>query len=472
MIIELFGLPGSGKTALAEAMKARGAMLVPVPSRMRLIFDAGLFWLLHPLLAFRLLAHITRAPHAMRYALFMNGYVGYAARYRRAQALSRAGAIVVLDQGFFQLIISLDELPLALLKIFPKPNLLVVVTVDISERERRMTSRGWAPREKSGTENRLAWQRNAETALHNMLPSLEILMWVYRYDGTRDPQEGATMLMALTAKQAHTTAHISPGRNSLKTIVIVISFLVAQVAGIFRRTPQVIVLMYHAIDRSGWKLAVSPETFERQMSYLAQKGWVVRLADVVSYVKGEKKLPAHAVAVTFDDGYRDLLKTVLPILERYNIPTTVFISSDLSIRTDPTGTPRLTEEELCTLSRSPLITIGSHAKTHTKFVGLSSEEMYREAKESADRLERISGKRPIFFAYPFGSRSTVAETAVKDAGYEAGFGITEGLIQKGDNLFGLKRVQIDSTMNSLLFRLRLTSAVDWNRRIVDPLRRA
>jgi peptidoglycan/xylan/chitin deacetylase (PgdA/CDA1 family) len=470
MIIELFGLPGSGKTALAEAMKEEGAMLVPMPSRTRLIFDAGLFWLLHPLLALKLLAHIMRAPHTMRYALFMNGYVGYAARYRRAQALSRAGAIVVLDQGFFQLIISLDGLPLALLKIFPKPDLLVVVTVGISERERRMTFRGWAPREKSGTENRLAWQRSAETALHNTLPSLETLMWVHRYDGTRNPQEGAAMLMALAAKQSRTTVRISSTRNLLKTILALVSFLVAQVARIFQSTQQVVVLMYHAVDRSGWKLAVSPEVFERQMKYIVRKGWAVSLTDVVSYAKVDKKLSAHAAAITFDDGYRDLLTTVLPILERYSIPATVFISSDLSIRTDPTGTPRLTEEELRTLARSPFITIGSHAKTHTKFVGLSSEEMYREAKESADTLERISGKRPIFFAYPFGARSTDAERAVKDAGYEAAFGITEGTIHQGDNLFRLKRVQIDGTTSHLLFRLRLTHAVDLNRRIVDALR--
>ena len=469
MIIELIGLPGSGKTALAEAMKAKGAMLVPMPSRTRLIFDAGLFWLLHPLLAYKLFAHIMRAPRTMRYALFMNGYVGYAAQYRRAQVLSRAGAIVVLDQGFFQLIISLDGLPLALLKIFPKPDLLVVVTVGISERERRMISRGWAPREKFGTENRLAWQRSAETALHNMLPSLETLMWVHRYDGAHDPQEGAMMLMALAAKQSRTT-RISSTRNLLKTILALISFLVAQVARIFCNTPQVIVLMYHAIDRSGWKLAVSPEAFERQMKYLARKGWGASLVDVILYAKREKKLPAHTVAVTFDDGYRDLLTTVLPILERYHIPATVFIPSDISVRTDPIGRPRLTEEELRSLARSPLITIGSHAKTHRKFTELSLEEMRNESEESAKVLARISGERPRFFAYPFGARSACAERAVKDVGYEAAFSITEGTIHQGDNLFRLKRVQIDGTMSYLLFRLRLTSAVDWNRRIVDALR--
>lgn len=237
-------------------------------------------------------------------------------------------------------------------------------------------------------------------------------------------------------------------------------------------TNEVVVLMYHSIDRSGWKLSVTPEMFERQMYYLARKGWVVPLADIVAYAKGEKKLPAHAVAITFDDGYRDLLTTVFPILERYNIPATVFIPSDLSAPVDPNSTPRLTEEELRTLAHSPFITVGSHAKTHRKFTELSFEEMQNESSESAEILGRISGKQPCFFAYPFGARSNDAERAVKNAGYEAAWSITEGTIHYGDDLFRLKRVQIDGTMNFLLFRLRLTSAVDWNRRLVDWLRRS
>ena len=473
MIIELFGLPGSGKTALAAAMQANGAVLVPMPSRARLIFDAGLFWFSHPLTAIRILKFIIKwAPRGMQYSLFVNGYVGYAARYRKARTLSRADAIVVLDQGFFQLLISLDKLPATFLELLPRSDLLVAVTADVSVREERMTSRGWAPREELGYERRLTWQRNAETAFYEVLPSIEKLVKVYRYDGTQDPAAGAAMLMVMASEESHVTVRGSSARKLFKTVLAILAFLIVQFARIFQRTPEVVVLMYHPIDRSGWKLSVTPEAFERQMEYLSKKGWVVPLADVVAYAKGKKKLPTHAVAVTFDDGYRDLLTTVLPILERYHVPATVFVPSDLSVRTDQGGKARLTEEELRTLAQSPLITIGSHAKSHRKFTELSPEEMKDEAKESAEELMRISGKHPRFFAYPFGARSTEVERAVEDAGYDVAFGITEGTIHQGDNLFRLKRVQIDSTMNHLLFRIRLTSAIDWNRRIVDIFRRA
>ena len=128
MIVELVGLPGTGKTSLAEAMKTRGAKLVPLPPREFLLAHAFLFWLAHPSLACELLFYLLKkAPPGVRYELFVNGYLGYAARYRVARLLSRQERVVVLDQGFSQLLISLHGLSSTLLKQIPKPELLVVV---------------------------------------------------------------------------------------------------------------------------------------------------------------------------------------------------------------------------------------------------------------------------------------------------------------------------------------------------------
>ncbi|MFA6408208.1 MAG: polysaccharide deacetylase family protein [Candidatus Paceibacterota bacterium] len=257
-------------------------------------------------------------------------------------------------------------------------------------------------------------------------------------------------------------------RKTFKLGIAIVAWIFRMITLPFVHTPEVVVLMYHAVNRSGWKLAVSPEEFERQMRCIASMA--VPLTDVVLYAKRERSLPPRAVAVTFDDGYEDVLTTALPILERYHIPATVFIPSDLSVQTDSGGTPRLTEGDVRTLDQSPLIMIGSHAETHRKFTELSSEEVRSEAEGSAEALARMTGERPCFFAYPFGARGEEAERAVKEVGYEAAFSITEGTISPGDDLFRLKRVQIDSTMNFSLFRMRLTRAVDWNRRIVDTFR--
>jgi peptidoglycan/xylan/chitin deacetylase (PgdA/CDA1 family) len=468
MIIELVGLPGSGKTALAEELRKQGVVIVTAPSRTALIYNAVLFWLRHPVFSLRLFIAILRgAPRGMRYSLFMNGYLGNAARQRKARALSRSGAIAVLDQGFFQLPISLGANVQNLLASFPRPEMLVVVTADHAVRMGRIAERGWTPRKHLRQAERIAWEEQAEVIFHSVIPLFEKIVRVYPYDGTQHPKEGATALMSTVGKSRSITGSVI--RNVTKSGVALVSFCISRVARIFSSSPEVVVLMYHSIDTSGWKLSVSPRLFERQIQYLAEKNLGASLADAVLYAKGEKSL-SRAVAVTFDDGYRDLLTTVLPILEKYQIPATVFVPSDLSVHTDPDGRVRLTREELQMLAQQPLVTIGSHAETHRKFPTLSPEEMRHEAGESATELERVVGKRPLFFAYPFGARSAEAERVVKDAGYEAGFGISEGTIHPGDNLFSLKRVQIDGTMSFLLFKLRLTSALDWNRRILNLFR--
>jgi peptidoglycan/xylan/chitin deacetylase (PgdA/CDA1 family) len=84
--------------------------------------------------------------------------------------------------------------------------------------------------------------------------------------------------------------------------------------------------MYHRVADLAcdpWELAVTPERFEEQIAFLAKHRAAIDLADLDqsgAYTSNGSKL-----AVTFDDGYSDNLTHALPILERYNIPATLFV---------------------------------------------------------------------------------------------------------------------------------------------------
>ena len=72
------------------------------------------------------------------------------------------------------------------------------------------------------------------------------------------------------------------------------------------------ILTYHSIDDSGSVLSISPRIFAEHMGILAELGVdVVRLQDVVGRTMNGKTEADAAVAITFDDGFRDRKSTRL-----------------------------------------------------------------------------------------------------------------------------------------------------------------
>jgi peptidoglycan/xylan/chitin deacetylase (PgdA/CDA1 family) len=94
-----------------------------------------------------------------------------------------------------------------------------------------------------------------------------------------------------------------------------------------RRGPTI--LMYHRVATPAvdpWALAVTPSHFEKQIDALAASGRVISLDRFVRLHR-ERKLPDSAVAITFDDGYRDNASVAAPILERFGVPATIFLAT-------------------------------------------------------------------------------------------------------------------------------------------------
>lgn len=90
-----------------------------------------------------------------------------------------------------------------------------------------------------------------------------------------------------------------------------------------------VILLYHRIadlHPDPQLLCVTPEHFTQQMEYLRQHYQPISL-QVLRQALVSGDLPRKAVVITFDDGYADNLWNARPILERYDIPATVFVTS-------------------------------------------------------------------------------------------------------------------------------------------------
>ena len=96
------------------------------------------------------------------------------------------------------------------------------------------------------------------------------------------------------------------------------------------------ILMYHRVglttpDASG--LSVTPADFRAQMQYVKEHCVPMPLHDLVAAATNDA-LPNRAVAVTFDDGYPEMLGEVGPALDRLQVPATYFVTTGLLDRAE------------------------------------------------------------------------------------------------------------------------------------------
>jgi peptidoglycan/xylan/chitin deacetylase (PgdA/CDA1 family) len=90
-----------------------------------------------------------------------------------------------------------------------------------------------------------------------------------------------------------------------------------------------VILLYHRVMRlesDPQLLSVAPNRFEKHIAYLRDNAIPLSLTDLIESQEAGRNTE-RAVVVTFDDGYADNLHNARPILERYGVPATVFVTT-------------------------------------------------------------------------------------------------------------------------------------------------
>ena len=93
--------------------------------------------------------------------------------------------------------------------------------------------------------------------------------------------------------------------------------------------PRPIILLYHRITElpsDPQLLCVAPQHFRQHLEVLRKKGYPIHLQQITQSLRDGKSL-LPGVVVTFDDGYADNLYNARPLLKRYDVPATVFVTA-------------------------------------------------------------------------------------------------------------------------------------------------
>ena len=219
-----------------------------------------------------------------------------------------------------------------------------------------------------------------------------------------------------------------------------------------------IVINFHAIHDEKW--------LDNVLSILKQNYNIISIKELEQFFYEGKKLK-NCCHITIDDGHKSFYEVFFPLLKKYQIPASLFVSPmaireqknfwfqeikgydekvlldiikndhaktrnvgfDSTLKSylknmdvesiwgvinryqEITSTPakpcvNLTVDQLLELNNSDYVNIGAHTQTHPILSNESDEKSYKELKDSIYELGDLLNKPILYFAYPNGEPGT------------------------------------------------------------------
>lgn len=226
-----------------------------------------------------------------------------------------------------------------------------------------------------------------------------------------------------------------------------------------------IVLCYHAVSPDwGAELSTTPERFERQIALLAERGYRGVTFSEAATAAGKGRV----VAVTFDDAFRSVFELARPILERFDLPATVFVPTDYIDADGPLRWPGIErwlggahERELTPMSWAELRSlaaagweIGSHTGSHPHLTQTDDATLQAELTRSKAVCEQQLQSPCTSLAYPYGDLDARVVEAAARAGYDTAGALPRRLQER--SLLEWPRVGVYHEDHGLRFRLKLS----------------
>ncbi|MDL9997507.1 poly-beta-1,6-N-acetyl-D-glucosamine N-deacetylase PgaB [Variovorax sp. J22P240] len=282
--------------------------------------------------------------------------------------------------------------------------------------------------------------------------------------------------------------------------------LAQQPSSVSASTPTFASVALHDVVDSKGELDDDAVTTDRLVSFfdwLVGNGWTaVSLDDIARAGRGEDALPAKAVLITFDDGYRSLYTRVYPLALAYGFPIIAALVGNWM--EPPAGSmvkygsrmvPRerfITWDQAREMQRSRLVEFALHSqalhaevvgnpqgntmpsavtRSYVPGVGYQSEADFAAALRAdlasgRAMLQRELGRAPRALAWPYGRYNALGTQSARDLGFEFALVLDRGPAFLNEPL---RLVRYLPTYNPPLLELAQSLRPDPNERRVDRL---
>jgi len=230
----------------------------------------------------------------------------------------------------------------------------------------------------------------------------------------------------------------------------------------------------------------SKKLFKNSIRWLLKNGFTfISTQQLLDILKNKVKPPNGAIWISFDDGWKQNIKNVIPILIEYNIPATFFITTgpvkkdglfwwkladrfkdylQNQYNTEKSDLYHIDEkrrmkimgkiekryipdsnreamsiEEVKMIANIPQVSIGSHTVNHVIMPNCTTEELKYEITESKKTIEKWINKEIYSFAYPNGNFAGREKDILEQSGYELATTCENKFISIKDDLYFIPR---------------------------------
>jgi len=261
------------------------------------------------------------------------------------------------------------------------------------------------------------------------------------------------------------------------------------------------ILCYHRVADDDWPDTLMRDRFVAHLTYLRRRYRLVDVGTVVDCLRAGRPLPRDTIALTFDDGHRDLLG-ILPDLQSHGAPAAFFVLTSglpesgtsffdrirgtpfeasrdalaalpeqariAKLGTTPPaeGAPLLMSAADLRLLREGGFEVGSHTRSHPLLPALPSGAVADEIAGSRQDLETAVGSPVRFFAYPWGKHDGPNREAVRSAGYAAAFATGDRSVDERSDVLAIPRVHIGGNASVARLAAEASGLVELLRRVV------
>lgn len=164
------------------------------------------------------------------------------------------------------------------------------------------------------------------------------------------------------------------------------------------------IITFHSIDDDGSVLSFSQRMLARLLEAFASSGLPVCELDALL-----EQATLDGVALTFDDGMASVFTHGLPVLREFAVPAHLFLTTGAIGRANswpsqPAGAPsyRMLEWREIEALHAAGVRVESHTESHPDLRTLGDNAITGECTTCDDVIAHRLGRRPRFFAYPYG----------------------------------------------------------------------